>query len=138
MWLEITETLLLEDPMLTASLLTELRGLGVRLSIDDFGTGYSSLAYLRRFPVDCLKIDRSFVSGLDADRDSRPIAGAIVEMAHALGLRVVAEGVETPGQLEALVDLGCDAAQGFLFAPALPVPQLETLLQQNGGCFRRP
>jgi diguanylate cyclase (GGDEF)-like protein/PAS domain S-box-containing protein len=136
-WLEITETLLLEDPMLTASLLTELRGLGVRLSIDDFGTGYSSLAYLRRFPVDCLKIDRSFVSGLDADRDSRPIAAAIVEMAHALGLRVVAEGVETRGQLDALIDLGCDAAQGFLFAPALPVPQLEALLQQNGGRFSR-
>jgi diguanylate cyclase (GGDEF)-like protein/PAS domain S-box-containing protein len=136
MWLEITETLLLEDPLLTASLLTELRGLGVRLSIDDFGTGYSSLAYLRRFPVDCLKIDRSFVCGLDADRDSRPIAAAIVEMAHALGLRVVAEGVETPGQLEALIDLGCDAAQGFLFAPALPVPQLEGLLDRNGGCFR--
>jgi EAL domain-containing protein (putative c-di-GMP-specific phosphodiesterase class I) len=136
MWLEITESLLLEDPMLTASLLTELRGLGVRLSIDDFGTGYSSLAYLRRFPVDCLKIDRSFVCGLDADRDSRPIAAAIVEMAHALGLRVVAEGVETRGQLDALVDLGCDAAQGFLFAPALPAPQLEALLQQNDGCFR--
>jgi EAL domain-containing protein (putative c-di-GMP-specific phosphodiesterase class I) len=138
MWLEITETLLLEDPMLTASLLTELRGLGVRLSIDDFGTGYSSLACLRRFPVDCLKIDRSFVCGLDADRDSRPIAAAIVEMAHALGLRVVAEGVETTGQLEALIDLGCDAAQGFLFAPALPAPQLDALLQRNGGCFRRP
>ncbi len=137
LWLEITETLLLEDPIVTASLLTQLRGLGVKLSIDDFGTGYSSLAYLRRFPVDCLKIDRSFVSGLDGDTDSRPIAAAIVEMAHALGLRVVAEGVETSTQLEALVDLGCDAAQGFLFAPALPAPQLEALLAENGGCFRR-
>ncbi len=136
LWLEITETLLLEDPIATASLLTELRGLGVRLSIDDFGTGYSSLAYLRRFPVDCLKIDRSFVSGLDGDRDSRPIAAAIVEMAHALGLRVVAEGVETAAQLEVLVDLGCDAAQGFLFSPALPAPDLEALLEANGGCFR--
>ncbi|MCI3950324.1 MAG: Diguanylate cyclase/phosphodiesterase with sensor(S) [Acidimicrobiales bacterium] len=137
LWLEITETLLLEDPIVTASLLTELRGLGVKLAIDDFGTGYSSLAYLRRFPVDCLKIDRSFVSGLDGDSDSRPIAAAIVEMAHALGLRVVAEGVETSTQLEALVDLGCDAAQGFLFAPALPGPQLEALLAENGGSFRR-
>ena len=137
LWLEITETLLLEDPIVTASLLTELRGLGVRLAIDDFGTGYSSLAYLRRFPVDSLKIDRSFVSGLDGDGDSRPIAAAIVEMAHALGLRVVAEGVETSTQLEALIDLGCDAAQGFLFAPALPARQLEALLADNGGCFAR-
>ena len=137
LWLEITETLLLEDPIVTASLLTELRGLGVRLAIDDFGTGYSSLAYLRRFPVDCLKIDRSFVSGLDDDGDSRPIAAAIVDMAHALGLRVVAEGVETSTQLEALIDLGCDAAQGFLFAPALPARQLEALLAENGGCFGR-
>jgi diguanylate cyclase (GGDEF)-like protein/PAS domain S-box-containing protein len=137
LWLEITETLLLEDPIVTASLLTELRGLGVRLSIDDFGTGYSSLAYLRRFPVDCLKIDQSFVSGLDGDRDSRPIAAAIVDMAHALGLRVVAEGVETSTQLEALIELGCDAAQGFLFAPALPARQLEALLADNGGCFAR-
>jgi diguanylate cyclase (GGDEF)-like protein len=137
LWLEITETLLLEDPIVTASLLTELRGLGVKLAIDDFGTGYSSLAYLRRFPVDCLKIDRSFVCGLDGDGDSRPIAAAIVDMAHALGLRVVAEGVETSTQLEALVDLGCDAAQGFLFAPALPARQLEALLGENGGCFAR-
>jgi diguanylate cyclase (GGDEF)-like protein/PAS domain S-box-containing protein len=137
LWLEITETLLLEDPIVTASLLTELRGLGVRLAIDDFGTGYSSLAYLRRFPVDCLKIDRSFVCGLDGDGDTRPIAAAIVEMAHALGLRVVAEGVETSTQLEALIDLGCDAAQGFLFAPALPARQLEALLADNGGCFAR-
>jgi diguanylate cyclase len=137
LWLEITETLLLEDPIVTASLLTELRGLGVKLAIDDFGTGYSSLAYLRRFPVDCLKIDRSFVCGLDGDGDSRPIAAAIVDMAHALGLRVVAEGVETSAQLEALVELGCDAAQGFLFAPALPARQLEALLGENGGCFAR-
>jgi diguanylate cyclase (GGDEF)-like protein/PAS domain S-box-containing protein len=137
LWLEITETLLLEDPIVTASLLTELRGLGVKLAIDDFGTGYSSLAYLRRFPVDCLKIDRSFVCGLDGDGDSRPIAAAIIDMAHALGLRVVAEGVETSAQLEALVELGCDAAQGFLFAPALPARQLEALLGENGGCFAR-
>jgi diguanylate cyclase (GGDEF)-like protein/PAS domain S-box-containing protein len=133
LWLEITETLLLEDPIVTASLLTELRGLGVKLAIDDFGTGYSSLAYLRRFPVDCLKIDQSFVSGLDGDGDSRPIAAAIVEMAHALGLRVVAEGVETPTQLEALVELGCDAAQGFLFAPPHPPPHLQAHHGENGG-----
>ena len=104
--------------------LDELRALGVRLSIDDFGTGYSSLAYLRRFPLDALKIDRAFVSGLGVDPDSRAITSAIIELAHALGLDVVAEGVEQEVQLEVLVDMGCDRAQGFFFSRPVPAPDL--------------
>jgi diguanylate cyclase (GGDEF)-like protein/PAS domain S-box-containing protein len=126
--LEITESLMLEDPMVTGGLLGDLARLGVRLAIDDFGTGYSSLAYLRRFPVHTLKVDRSFVSGLGLDGDSRAVVAAIIELAHALGLEVVAEGVEEQVQLDALVDLGCDRVQGFLFAhPAPPEALLELL-----------
>ena len=126
--LEITESFLLEDPLATGTVLDELRALGVRLAIDDFGTGYSSLSYLRRFPLDALKIDRSFVSGLGVDPDSRAIASAIVELAHALGLEVVAEGVEEEVQLEVLVELGCDRAQGYLFSRAVPAPELWAVL----------
>jgi len=122
--LEITESFLLEDPVATGTVLDELRALGVRLSIDDFGTGYSSLAYLRRFPLDTLKVDRTFVSGLGVDPDSRAITSAIIELAHALGLEVVAEGVEDQAQLEVLVDLGCDRAQGYLFSRPVPAPEL--------------
>jgi diguanylate cyclase (GGDEF)-like protein/PAS domain S-box-containing protein len=132
--LEITESFLLEDPVATGTVLDELRGLGVRLAIDDFGTGYSSLAYLRRFPLDALKIDRAFVSGLGVDPDSRAITSAIIEMAHALGLEVVAEGVEEEVQLEVLVDLGCDRAQGFLFSHPVPAPELwEVLCPSDEG-----
>jgi len=126
--LEITESLMLEDPLVTGGLLGDLANLGVRLAIDDFGTGYSSLAYLRRFPVHTLKVDRSFVSGLGLDGDSRAVVAAIVELAHALGLEVVAEGVEEHVQLDALVDLGCDRAQGFLFAHPAPPEALLDLL----------
>jgi diguanylate cyclase (GGDEF)-like protein len=129
--LEITESLMLEDPMVTGGLLGDLARLGVRLAIDDFGTGYSSLAYLRRFPVHTLKVDRSFVSGLGVDADSRAVVAAIIELAHALGLEVVAEGVEEQVQLDALVDLGCDRAQGFLFARPAPAETLAELLSRR-------
>jgi diguanylate cyclase (GGDEF)-like protein/PAS domain S-box-containing protein len=129
--LEITESLMLEDPMVTGGLLGDLARLGVRLAIDDFGTGYSSLAYLRRFPVHTLKVDRSFVSGLGVDADSRAVVAAIIELAHALGLEVVAEGVEEQEQLDALVDLGCDRAQGFLFARPAPPETLPELLSRR-------
>jgi diguanylate cyclase (GGDEF)-like protein/PAS domain S-box-containing protein len=126
--LEITESFLMEDPVATGTVLDELRSLGVRLSIDDFGTGYSSLAYLRRFPLDTVKIDRAFVSGLGTDPDSRAITSAIIELAHALGLEVVAEGVEEEVQLDVLVEMGCDRAQGFLFSRPVPAPELWDVL----------
>lgn len=113
--LELTETAVMREPALAHERLHHLVELGVSLAIDDFGTGYSSLAYLRRFPVRTLKIDRSFVEGLDKDTEDSAIVESIVQLAHTLGRDVVAEGVETPGQLSRLRGLGCDCAQGYLF-----------------------
>jgi EAL domain-containing protein (putative c-di-GMP-specific phosphodiesterase class I) len=116
--LEITETALMDDPDAALRVLSDLRALGVTLAIDDFGTGYSSLAYLKRFPVDILKIDRSFVDGVGEDPEDTAIVTAIVSMSRALGLRVVAEGVETQQQADELRWLGAEAAQGYLFSRA--------------------
>src|SRR5690606_37369671 len=110
--LELTESILLQDP----EQLARLKALGVRLSIDDFGTGYSSLAYLQRFQVDKLKIDQSFIRGLDGNPQNRAIVTAIVQMARSLGLSTTAEGVEDEATRALLVELGCDQGQGFLFA----------------------
>lgn len=112
--LEITERVLLQDSSATADIIASLRERGVRIVLDDFGTGYSSLSYLQRFSLDILKIDRSFVSGLDERIENRVIVEAIIMMAHAFGLDVTAEGVETPEQLQALRELGCANAQGYL------------------------
>jgi diguanylate cyclase len=117
---EITETAAMEDTQTTARVLAELAKLGVMLSIDDFGTGYSSLSKLRRLRAHELKIDREFVSDVAQDPDARAVVSAIVHLGHALGLRVVAEGVETVEQRDALIVLGCDELQGFLFARPLP------------------
>jgi diguanylate cyclase (GGDEF)-like protein/PAS domain S-box-containing protein len=114
--LEITESVLMEDVDYFSKVLHELRAIGTRLSIDDFGTGYSSLAYLRRFRVDELKIDRSFITDLDSDPYDATLVAAVIAIGDALGLRVVAEGVETAEELAALRDLGCQYAQGYLFA----------------------
>ena len=114
--LEITESLAMSDVDGVTNVLLGLKGLGVRVAIDDFGTGYSSLSYLKRFPVDVLKIDRSFVDGLGADPDDTAIVQAIMVLAHTLGLRVTAEGVETGTQLDELLRLGCTRVQGYLFA----------------------
>ena len=118
--LEITETIMMADEVGTSAVLRELEQLGVTLAIDDFGTGYSSFGMLRHFPVDTLKIDRSFVDELGAGSDDSVIVAGVVGLAHGLGLRVVAEGVETLGQLERLHDLGCDLGQGYYFARPLP------------------
>ncbi|RBY94594.1 hypothetical protein DQ244_04695 [Blastococcus sp. TBT05-19] len=114
--LEITETVLMQDRQAAAATLWRLKGLGVRIAIDDFGTGYSSLAYLRRFPLDMLKVAREFVDGLGRDAHDDVITRAIVELARTLGLLTVAEGIETLQQSETVAALGCDIAQGFLFS----------------------
>ena len=117
--LEITETVLMSDAPAALRTLTALKALGVELAVDDFGIGYSSLAYLKRFPVDTLKIDRSFVEGLGTDPLDLPIVQAVMSLGHTLGLEVVAEGVETPLQEKTLKALGCERAQGFLYARPL-------------------
>jgi EAL domain-containing protein (putative c-di-GMP-specific phosphodiesterase class I) len=111
--LEITESATVEDTEGVIARLEELKALGVGLAIDDFGTGYSSLSYLRRFPVDQLKIDRSFVAGIATNSEDRAITASVINLGHALGIQVVAEGVETIDQLEHLCAMGCDLAQGF-------------------------
>ncbi|HLL17640.1 MAG TPA: EAL domain-containing protein, partial [Rubrivivax sp.] len=117
--LELTESILVHDADEALSRLHALARLGVRMSIDDFGTGYSSLAYLKRFPIGKLKIDRSFVSGLPRDESDAGIVLAILQMARALGMKVTAEGVETEAQRQFLQAGGCDEFQGFLFSPAV-------------------
>lgn len=126
--LEITETALMADPDAVLESLTALKELGIGLAVDDFGTGYSSLTYLKKFPVDELKIDRSFITGLESDEGDAAIVGSCIDLAHALGLRAVAEGVETADQLRALRAMGCDLAQGFHFARPLPAPLLRKWL----------
>ncbi|WP_127501467.1 putative bifunctional diguanylate cyclase/phosphodiesterase [Actinoplanes solisilvae] len=122
--MELTETTLAADNATTAANLGRLRALGVRLAIDDFGTGYSSLSYLRQIPAQSLKIDRSFVSALDVDESSVAIVGAVVGMGHALGMQVIAEGVENAAQLERLAALECDQVQGYLVARPQPLREL--------------
>lgn len=122
--LEITETALMVDPDAALATLHALKALGAGLAIDDFGTGYSSFSYLKAFPVDELKIDRSFVTGLGADTGDSAIVASCVQLAHAVGLRAVAEGVETRAQQQALVDLECDLGQGYHWSPPLPADQL--------------
>jgi EAL domain-containing protein (putative c-di-GMP-specific phosphodiesterase class I) len=129
--LELTETVLLEDVDRHIRALLELRALGVRLAIDDFGTGFSSLTYLKRFPVDIVKIDRSFVAGLGIDPCDTAIVRSVIDLAHALRLVVVAEGVERPDQLDALRALGCDVAQGYLFSRPQPPEELTAWLAQR-------
>jgi diguanylate cyclase (GGDEF)-like protein len=119
LWLEITETSMMQEPELVAGTLAELKQLGVGVALDDFGTGYSSLAYLKQFPVDALKIDRSFVAGMTRDPQDRMIVSAVTSLAHSFGLLAVAEGVETAAQLAELRHLGCDFAQGYLWSEPL-------------------
>ena len=134
--LEITENLFLKDVATVRDTLGELREMGVSLAVDDFGTGYSSLAYLKRLNLDTLKVDRSFVKDVTTDADDRAICAAIVAIGHNLGLKVIAEGVETEEHLAAMREFGCDLAQGFLFSKAIPaeqIPDFVTAIESPDG-----
>jgi diguanylate cyclase (GGDEF)-like protein len=126
--LELTETSIMENPESAAELLTEIRNLGARVAIDDFGTGYSSLSYLKRLPIDSVKLDRSFVKGATSHPDDAALVMAIITLAHNLGLKVIAEGVETDEQLNFLRLLRCDEAQGYLFSKPVPADVFESAL----------
>jgi diguanylate cyclase (GGDEF)-like protein len=134
--LELTETLVMADPAAATSALRELRAMGISAALDDFGVGYSSMVYLRRLPVDVLKIDRAFVSGLPDDTDDRSIVSLMVGLADALGLDVTAEGIETEAQRVALLELGCRSGQGYLFARPAPVDELVLTRGPDAGARR--
>ena len=128
---ELTESAVMSDPEESIAILEKLSTMGVLVSVDDFGTGYSSMSYLRRFPIDKLKIDRGFINEVMSRPEDASIVRAIVSLAHSLKLKVVAEGVESTEQLEFLKTLGCDQYQGFHFSPALPPEQFEALARSN-------
>jgi EAL domain-containing protein (putative c-di-GMP-specific phosphodiesterase class I) len=107
--------------------------MGVKLALDDFGTGYSSLGYLMRFPVDTVKIDRTFVANLESDRASHTIVSAVIQLSHGLSMTATAEGVEAADQHHELARLGCDACQGFYFARPIPADRIDTLLRDHGS-----
>ncbi|MFZ5523974.1 MAG: PAS domain S-box protein [Pseudomonadota bacterium] len=130
--IEITEGLLLNADTHVADELLRLRDAGIQVAIDDFGTGYSSLSYLKKFDIDYLKIDRSFVNNLETDENNMALSEAISVMAHKLGLKVIAEGVETEGQRKLLANAGCDYAQGYLFSKAIPPEEFEKLMISQG------
>ena len=132
LYLEITETMLVEDIEATTEAVDRLKDLGVKLAIDDFGTGYSSLLYLKRFPVGILKIDRSFTVGLGADRENEVIVDAVIGIARSLGIEVIAEGVETEHQAAVLAGLGCSYAQGYLYGRPQDIEATQTLLAGQG------
>src|ERR1700719_2577939 len=128
---ELTETTVMTDPEESIAILERLSQMGVLVSVDDFGTGYSSMSYLRRFPIDKLKIDRSFVSEVMSRPEDASIVRAIVSLAHSLRLKVVAEGVESAEQLEFLRTLGCDQYQGYHYSAALPPGEFEALVRSK-------
>ncbi|MCY7389146.1 MAG: PAS domain-containing protein [Burkholderiales bacterium] len=129
--IEITETSMLRDPDGVGRNLKALRELGLRVAIDDFGTGYSSLSHLKRFPIDTLKIDKTFVANILLDREDAAIVSGVIAIASAMDLEVIAEGVETEAQRELLAARGCDAFQGYLFSPALPIVEFDAMLERN-------
>jgi predicted signal transduction protein with EAL and GGDEF domain len=131
--IELTESMLMADPEAAVATLSALKALGMRLSVDDFGTGYSSLAYLKRFPLDALKIDRTFVRDLPGDLDDAAITRAVIRLAHSLGLEVVAEGVETVEQLRLLEQYRCDQIQGYYIGRPAPAAECAAFLRLDAG-----
>jgi EAL domain-containing protein (putative c-di-GMP-specific phosphodiesterase class I) len=131
--LELTETILMEDVEANIRLMGSLKAMGVNLAVDDFGTGYSSLNYLNRFPLDKLKVDRSFVSDMLSDPTNLAITKAIIGLGHTIGLRVTAEGVEHEEELCILQSVACDEVQGFYFAPPMPAGEFAKWLAESGG-----
>ena len=129
--LELTEGLIMQQAEASINTLRELVAMDIRISIDDFGTGYSSLSYLKRFPINVLKVDQSFVRDIPNDEDNAAIASTIITMAHSLGLKVVAEGVETLDQLKFMREHRCDAMQGYYFSKPLPPEQFEEFLKSG-------
>ena len=134
--IEITETMLMGDIEAVSMTVQQLHELGVRLAIDDFGTGYSSLSYLKKFPINTVKVDRSFIMDIPESEDDKAITSAVIAMAHKLNMEVVAEGVETKAQYEFLVEHECEYAQGFLFAKPLPLSHLRPMIQPNVRVMR--
>jgi diguanylate cyclase len=132
--LELTEGVIMQNAEYTIQVLSQLQEIGVRVAIDDFGTGYSSLSYLKHFPVNILKIDRCFVQDITTDRHDATISLAIIDLAHSLSLKVIAEGVETAEQMQFLKENGCDKFQGYFFSPPLPAPEFEQMLV-DGKCL---
>ena len=129
--LEITEGFIMQHPEQSISVLQQIRALGVELSVDDFGTGHSSLNYLKRLPINRLKIDRTFVWDIGENPDGEVITKAVIAMGHSLNLQITAEGIETPGQRKFLEELGCNEAQGYLFSRPLPVDEVSQLMKRG-------
>jgi EAL domain-containing protein (putative c-di-GMP-specific phosphodiesterase class I) len=127
--IEITEKLIMDAMASVGEKLLRFRDAGVQVALDDFGTGYSSLTYLKKFDIDYIKIDKSFINNLTTNVDDRAVCEAIIMMAHKLGMKVVAEGVETAEQCKLLVDMGCDLGQGYLFSRPLTAERFTELLR---------
>jgi EAL domain-containing protein (putative c-di-GMP-specific phosphodiesterase class I) len=129
--IDITESMIMDNTKIAARVLKQLKAMKIQLTIDDFGTGYSSLGYIRKFPADLLKIDRSFISRMNDDEESLGIVRTVITMARNMGLKVIAEGVETAEQLKQLRTLGCDYAQGFYFSQPLDSQEVEHMLKKK-------
>ncbi|HSG23085.1 MAG TPA: EAL domain-containing protein, partial [Azonexus sp.] len=136
--LEVTESTAMQNTEVTLGILDQLADMGVLLAIDDFGTGYSSLAYLKHLPIQHLKIDRSFVTDIEADANDAAICAATIALGHNLGLKLIAEGVETEQQREFLSRLGCDILQGYLYSKPLPFDEIIPYLQAHQSLSEQP